>query len=94
MHASTFVLRDSKKSGTRGAPLAPQPRHNKNTKEEKPPMTTVTTTPIDLERVTQNELQTLVYVNYLARKWGAVPGMALNKYWALTAAGEQLFHLV
>jgi DNA-binding PadR family transcriptional regulator len=49
---------------------------------------------LNLDKLTDRQIFNLVEDGYLARQWGALPGMNNREYWALTANGEQLFHLV
>jgi hypothetical protein len=52
------------------------------------------TTPLNLETVSQKELETLVNAQHLVRRYGACWGMAPKEYWTLTVKAEALYHLV
>ena len=53
-----------------------------------------TTQALDLQKISEKKFWALVGGGYLARKWGAVPSMVGREYWALTAMGERVWHLV
>ena len=53
-----------------------------------------TTQPLNLDKISEKELWTLVDGGHLARQMGALPGFSNRKYWALTAIGERVWHLV
>jgi hypothetical protein len=52
------------------------------------------TQPLNLSKISEKKLWALVGGGYLARRFGAVPGMKSNEYWTLTAMGENVWHLV
>ena len=52
------------------------------------------TQPLNLSKISEKKLWALVGGGYLARCMGALPGMKPNEYWALTAMGENVWHLV
>ncbi len=52
------------------------------------------TQPLNLSKISEKKLWALVGGGYLARRMGALPGMKPNEYWALTAMGENVWHLV
>ncbi len=56
--------------------------------------TNATTGALNLDELTALQLQTLQERGHIARRWGAVWGMKQSEYWALTAKGEQFFHIV
>jgi len=53
-----------------------------------------TTQPLNLDKISEKELWALVNCNHLLRKMGALPGFSNREYWALSAMGEQVWHLV
>ena len=52
------------------------------------------TQPLNLSKISEKKLWALVGGGYLARRMGALPGMEPNEFWALTAMGENVWHLV
>lgn len=56
--------------------------------------TNATTGALNLDELTEQQIRSLQDRGHIGRKWGALPGFSNRDYWALTAKGEQLWHLV
>lgn len=53
-----------------------------------------TTEALYLDSLSESALNNLQESGYIVRRMGALPGQTNSEYWQLTAAGEQLFHVV